>query len=558
MLDGTTNADAAPDTAVETTDADVSVTDVSMTGAGNDTLQGIELVSVTGGPANSRLDASARTIGGVSLFGGAGNDTLIGTAAADTLDGQGGNDSVVAGAGNDVLFGGDGNDIVRGGLGNDSITGGLGNDLLAGDAGIDRLVEDPTTAGAAGNNLFLTNTQMLGALGTDTLSGVEQAALSASVGSAGNAFNAFNFSGPVTLNGGLGNDTLTGGAASDVLTGGPGVNTLNGGPAGTDTLVEAGDQNFTLTNAKLGGAPPGPGTITDFLAGVERANLTGGDGNNALNAAGFTLGPVTLTGGLGNDTLTGTAFADLFVGGIGDDSITGGAGLDRLVEALDVTVATLTNTSLAADTAGTDTLASIERVQLDGGTADNEFNAGAYSAGTVTLTGGAGNDMLIGGTGNDLLIGGSGNDDLAGSGGTDVVIETADTDFTLTNTTLVGGTTGSDSLAGIEQVQLNGGVGDNTFTVSGSTDFAVTLAGAAGNDRVVSTDTTGAVDYTLRNTLLTRTTGGTFALGGIEQAALTGGVRGQHLHCDRVDRGRHPDRRGRDRPPGGEAPGTLP
>ena len=53
----------AMEAGVEATDADVSVTDVSMTGAGNDTLQGIELVSVPGGPANSRFDASARTIG---------------------------------------------------------------------------------------------------------------------------------------------------------------------------------------------------------------------------------------------------------------------------------------------------------------------------------------------------------------------------------------------------------------------------------------------------------------------------------------------------------------
>ena len=79
-------------------------------------------------------------------------------------------------------------------------------------------------------------------------------------------------------------------------------------------------------------------------------------------------------------------------------------------------------------------------------------------------------------------------------------------------------------LAGVEQVQLAGGAGDNSFTVSGATDFAVTLTGAAGNDRVVSADATGNVDFTLKNTLLTRSTGGTFVLSGVEEAALTGGA----------------------------------
>ena len=520
LLDGTTNADAAPDTLAETGDADVSVTDVSMTGFGNDVLQGIELVSLAGGPGNSRFDASARTAGGVSLSGGAGNDTLIGTAFADRLDGQGGDDSVVGGAGDDVLFGGAGNDVLRGGIGNDSLTGGLGNDFLAGDAGTDRLVEDPSAEGATGNNLFLTNTSLLGALGTDRLTAVEQAALSASVGTAPNALNAFNFSGPVTLNGGAGNDTLTGGAGNDVLIGGPGTNVLNGGPAGADTVVEAGELDFTLTNARLTAAGPGGGT--DLLTSVERADLTGGAGANSLNASAFTLGPVTLTGGAGNDTLTGTAFADLFTGGLGDDLIVGRGGSDKLVEALDAVTVTLTNAGLTASGGlGIDSLSSIERVELDGGPSANTFDAGVFSAGPVTLIGGAGNDILIAGSGNDLLAGGAGDDTLAGGAGTDTVFEAADADFTLTNTSLAGGATGVDLLAGDERVQLAGGAGDNTFTVTGATDFAVTLTGGAGADQVVSTDD---ADFTLSNALLTRSTGGTFALAGIEQAALTGGA----------------------------------
>jgi Ca2+-binding RTX toxin-like protein len=435
------------------------------------------------------------------------------------VDGQGGDDSLVGSAGDDVLFGGDGNDTVRGGDGNDSVTGGLGNDSLSGDAGTDVLVEDPTTEGATGNNLTLTNTTLVGALGADRLAGFEQAVLSATVGAAGNVFNAFGFSGPVTLNGGAGNDTLTGGGSTDALTGGPGTNTLNGGPGGVDTVVESGDLDFALANGRLRGTGPDP--LVDALANIERANLTGGPGDNALNAAAFTLGPVTLAGGAGSDTLTGTMFADLFVGGPGDDSIVGAGGSDKLTEGLDAN-ATLTNTALTAPGVGTDTLSSVERVELDGGPSDNVLDATTFTAGPVTLVGGAGNDILIGGFGNDLLTGGAGDDTVAGGVGTDTVAEAGDTDFILTDTSLVGGpVTGTDLLSGNERVQLTGGAGDNTFTVTGASGLAVTLTGGAGSDTVVSVND---ADFTLANALLTRSTGGPVALSGIERAQLTGGA----------------------------------
>jgi Ca2+-binding RTX toxin-like protein len=516
LFDGSTNADTAVDIVSETIDANVVVTDGVMVGAGADTLQGIEGVAITGGVGNNLLDASGRTAP-VSLFGGAGNDTLIGSGADDTLDGQSGNDSLLGLGGNDALFGGDGNDTARGGDGNDSLTGGIGNDSLLGDAGTDRLVEDPTTTpGAVGNNLTLSNTSLTGALGSDRLTSVEQAQLTASAGTAGNFFNASSFTGPVTLDGGLGNDSLLGGSGSDVLTGGPGTNRLNGGTAGTDTVVETGNLNFTLRNSRLDGL--GAVGLTDFLAGVERANLTGGPGNNVLSAALFTLGPVTLTGGAGNDTLTGTAFADQLTGGIGDDSIGGGNGNDLLVETLDTSL-TLTNSGLTGGL-GNDTLSSIERASLTGGATNNDFDATAFT-GPVTLIGGDGNDSLHGGSANDLLTGGVGDDQLFGGDGIDTLTETADTDFTLTNSALVSSATGADFIDRVERVQLTGGAGDNTFTVSGATSFAATLTGGAGTDRVVSADD---ANFTLTNTSLIRSTAGTFTLNGIEEASLTGGA----------------------------------
>ena len=308
-----------------------------------------------------------------------------------------------------------------------------------------------------------------------------------------------------------------------MLTGGQGINKLNGGPSGSDTVVESGNLNFTLTNSSVTGASTGPGGITDSLVSMEHASLTGGSGDNALDASGFTIGRVTLSGGAGNDTLIGTKFSDTFTGGTGDDSLVGGAGNDKLIESFDAASIVLTNTTMTATPSlGTDSLASIEQVELDGGASANTFDASAFTLGPVTLSGGVGDDSLTGGTKNDILIGGAGNDTFTGGVGTDTVAESADVNFTLTNTTLDGGTaTGTDTLNAIEKVQVTGGASNNSFTVTGEDAYAVSLIGGAGRDTVISVDD---ADFTLKDASLARSTGGSFTLSQIESAALTGGA----------------------------------
>ncbi len=104
------------------------------------------------------------------------------------------------------------------------------------------------------------------------------------------------------INGGKGNDKITGGGGDDTLTGGLGKDVLNGG-GGINTLVESGNVNFTLTDTRL------TGNGTDTLSNITQAQLTGGRGNNKLNASAFS-GSAILEGGGGKDTLKGgvTAF----------------------------------------------------------------------------------------------------------------------------------------------------------------------------------------------------------------------------------------------------------
>ena len=356
-FDGNTGADANTDTLIEFANVDFVITNTFLTGLGFDVMSGIESVSVGGGPGNNRIDASGRTLA-VSLSGEEGDDTLIAGAGNDFLSGDLGNDSLVGAAGNDTMDGEGGNDTLRGGDGDDILTGELGNDSIAGNLGADLIRE-------AGNGGFtLSNTALTGIMGLDKLASVERADLTG--GFANDVLNAGAFTlGPVMLNGGSGNDTLTGGSKNDVLTGGAGTNRLSGG-AGIDEVRDFADQNLILTNTKLTGSGPTP--LVDFLVSIERANLSGGTGANTLGASSFTLGPVTLNGGFGNDTLIGSPKDDALAGDQGDDSLVGGTGNDTLAQVnifSNAVTFTLTDANLTGNIHGTDTFTAIERLGFD-------------------------------------------------------------------------------------------------------------------------------------------------------------------------------------------------
>ena len=121
-------------TLASSVEVDPELPSSTLVGIGNDALQSIELVKLTGGTLANRFDASTFR-GRVSLDGGAGNDTLIGAAMSDTLIGGAGDDVLTGNAGNDSLEGNAGNDSLTGGLGRDTLEGGAGNDTLDGGSG---------------------------------------------------------------------------------------------------------------------------------------------------------------------------------------------------------------------------------------------------------------------------------------------------------------------------------------------------------------------------------------------------------------------------------------
>ncbi|WP_315859265.1 MULTISPECIES: FG-GAP-like repeat-containing protein [unclassified Cyanobium] len=317
------------------------------------------------------------------------------------------------------------------------------------------------------------------------------------------------------LSGTSGNDVLNGSAGDDTLRGRAGDDTLSGGD-GIDELQEQGDVNFTLSDTQL------TGLGTDTLISIERAILSGGSGNNTLDASAFTRGAVALSGGAGDDHLIGPReagtwhwpwgfYANRFTGGSGNDTFTGGVGSDAIVESGDTNF-TLGATQLTGN--GTDSFTSMDIAYLIGGQGDNRLDVAGFTGTHTVLEGRGGNDTLVGGVAHDWVRGQTNGD------------------FTLTDSQLSG--RGVDTLIRIDAAILLGGAGANTLDVSAFTGNQTILEGGGGDDtligRIVGLDRVrarGDADFTLTDSQLTGQ--GTDSLQHIDQAELIGGASANSL-----------------------------
>ena len=91
------------------------------------------------------------------LRGGDGDDTIIGLGGVNHMDGGAGDDTLLGGLGRDTIYGGEGNDEIIGKAGNDLVISGLGDDFIQGNRG------DDTFHYIGGNDTFI------GGMGNDTL-----------------------------------------------------------------------------------------------------------------------------------------------------------------------------------------------------------------------------------------------------------------------------------------------------------------------------------------------------------------------------------------------------
>ena len=263
-----------------------SVTLNDLTGVAN--LVSVVLVM---GDGDDLVNASAQANPSVLLevLASTGNDALTGSPGPDVLHGEEGNDSISGLGGIDLLDGGDGDDSINGGPGNETQLGGAGNDTFVWNPGDG----SDTLAGGTGTDLMFFN----GSAGNEVFTlGGEGAGFRFTRDLGGIVMNATEVE-AIRLNALGGNDSAT-------------VNDLTGvANLGTITFF-MGDGDDTATASSQANAS------IDFL-------VSGGNGNDTLTGS---PNADVIGGGEGNDTILGLAGVDLMDGGGGDDTITGGLG----------------------------------------------------------------------------------------------------------------------------------------------------------------------------------------------------------------------------------------
>lgn len=465
------------------------------------------------------------------IFGLDGNDTIYGRGGADLIDGgddedvlygEDGDDFLVGGAGDNNLDGGDGVDTadysaavaavtVNLALGTASVNGLGGSDVIA---NIENVVGSDFADMLTGDGL---DNSLDGGLGTDTMAGRD----------GDDAYQVDNVSDVVTESANEGSDTIrttlssytlganvenlhftgtgnftgAGNALDNLIRGGADDDDLSGGDgddsfeeSGGDDLVDGGDgfdvmrlsgyfYDYSITDNLDGTLTVSAyydETNSNMLTDVEAFYFTGDDETYTLTQ----LFPLTLTGtvgddvlsggaqgdsidgGDGNDSLLGRLGSDVLQGGNGDDELNGGQGDDEIDggdgfdtakfsgSSYDYMVSfepdgTIVVSGMGDGDYGYDILENVEAFYFAAdditlelidlpplGTSGNDVIVGSdrpdwlYGLeGDDSLTGGLGSDGLDGGEGADTMTGGDGDDYYYVDDAGDVIVEAGSDEY---------------------------------------------------------------------------------------------------------------------------------
>jgi Ca2+-binding RTX toxin-like protein len=400
-------------------------------------LSGASVAPATGTVAN--LTSGVVTVNGtaplplsftVSQF-----ENVIGSGFADTITGNTANNSLSGGGGNDTFFGS---------AGNDTLNGGLGNDI----ANYNALTNVVTLSAFGVLNK--------GALGTDTLIGVETIIGSSLLG-----------------------DTVDLSGASVA----PATGTVANLTSGVVTVNGTAPLPLSFTVSQFENVI-GSGFADTITGDTANNSLSGGGGNDTFFSS---AGNDTLNGGAGLDTANYSALANTVSLGAFGVLNKGALGIDNLIG-----VETIVGSSLLGDTVNHSGAVSIGGVSVTGTTTNlstgvvtvngsgaplpltfnvQQFENVIGSNFNDSITGNAAANSLDGGLGNDTLFGSAGNDTLNGGAGTDDA-----TDYTSIGATVTlsaqgvlnkGPLLGIDTLIGIERIVGSSLLGD-TVDLSGA------------------------------------------------------------------------------------------
>ncbi|MGL4962772.1 MAG: calcium-binding protein [Inquilinus sp.] len=348
----TINGTPGADTLFGTADNDIinglDGVDMLTGGQGSDVLNGgsgTDTAAYSSSAAGVTVDLAAGTGSG----GDAEGDTLIGI---ESVLGSDFVDHLYGGAGNDILSGSGGDDVLWGGAGADYFLDPTAVVSYQGSSAavrVDLRVGSGSGGDAEGDRFWVGGSaNLLGSSHDDVLRGNDDANI---LQGAAGGDTISGFGGNDTLEGGNGGDTLGGGGGDDVLRGGAGGDGLDGGD-GSDTASywysSVGVTVDLATGTGHGGEAEG-----DILSGFEI--LSGGQGDDHLSgdALANTLqgwnGNDVLAGGAGKDVLAGGAGADRFVLATIGDSVSG-ANADRISDFSHVQGDTIDLSAIDADT----------------------------------------------------------------------------------------------------------------------------------------------------------------------------------------------------------------
>ncbi|MCB1489493.1 MAG: hypothetical protein KDJ88_18795, partial [Bauldia sp.] len=505
--------------------------------AGNDDIQGVEIIDAATAPDAVIIDLSNQ-VEGFTITGSAHGDTLTGSQGADTIYGGDSGDTLAGGLGIDLLYGGDGNDIlVVDGDAGDAVTGetyngGANTDTLqvTGDADFTGSTITSIEKLTLGSTATFTSDQLgaglsstLNVAGTDghldkVIIDVVDTALTVdlSLWTFASTWLPAADGDLIVINGaGITDDTkdqvLTGTSQVDLITGGAGDDMLYGG-ASDDTFVDfvGADQVFggdgtgdTIRITIAGVQTDLNAAIDDDIQGVEKIDASGvlGVVGVTINLSGQNDG-FEITGTGNADVLTGSSVADTIYGGAGNDTIVGFVGTDTVDGGADTDTITLAATSNDLNTATDLRIINVEAISAALAAAGVTIDLSSQTEG-FAITGSGHADLITGSTGADAIFGGAGDDTFIGFVGADAVDGGADTD-----TIVLAATSGDLNAATNSQIKnvevidaSTAGAGvtidlhqqNDGFTITGSgqgdsiigSSGADTINAGTGNDTIV-------------------------------------------------------------------------
>ena len=415
----------------------------------------------------TKVDASGLTAGALTVTGG--------TAV---------NYSITGGAGNDVITvssGFDTSDTINGGSGTDTLSiaatvtaasdlanvtnvevlkvTGANNVTLASNVAETTFDFSETSAQVLTLNTGYTNATTVKLTGNTAAGGADKVVNSANVALTVNA-DAADLDADITITGGTGNDTINLTADNDgtgsVLTNISGVETItvaaNTTTATHDIIISMGANDTQIAAGKT-------------LAVDASALTNSGATLKFVGTTSETDGFLSVTGGAGNDSITGSAS--------GKDTLIGGAGNDA------ITLTTLASTNVVTGGSGTDTL-----------TVTTDITAAS------AFTGVTGVETLILGSSTDLTVASS----LSATGITSINIADTSANVVTLNSGYTGDTTivmnGNTAAGGADKVVNSANVALTVKANAADLDADITITGGTGNDTIVLTadnDGTGSV-----------------------------------------------------------------